>query len=134
MKLTDIPPYVCSSCGGQYPERRHVDFQAAWDGPTFREGVAVAEGDVRTNLTVAIDDLIICENCLRDAGMLVGLDDAHVLHGRFDVAQEKIRDLSERLAGQADYIAKLEAAAAARGRLEETLGRPHGKGRQRAVA
>lgn len=138
MKLADIPPVVCSSCYGQYPDRRHVDFESAWDGPTFAQGVTIAEGVTRTNLTVAVDDLFLCENCIRDAGRLVGLEPAGDMQARLEEQAGKVRELSERLAGQADYIGKLEAAAESRGRLEERLGvravTPQGPPKRRAKA
>lgn len=125
MKLADVPPVACSACNGQYPDRRHIDFQAAWDGPTFPQGVNLGDGNVRTNLTVAVDDLVLCENCLTQAGRLVGLQDTTALQGALDAAEETTRELRERLAGQADYIDRLEQAAESRGRLSaELTGKP----------
>lgn len=122
MKLADTPPVVCSSCYGQYPDRRHVDFESAWDGPTFTEGVATGDGEVRRNLTVAVDDLFLCENCILDAGRLLGIEPADKVALELEDAKGRMREMSERLAGQADYIAKLEQAAESRGRLDQALG------------
>ena len=57
-------PPVCLACGGAKPHVRHVDFQAAYDGPTFREEGAV----------VTVDDLMICEDCVREAAELLAVD------------------------------------------------------------
>jgi hypothetical protein len=55
------PPY-CASCFQQPdPEKRCVDFEAAYDGP-------VIPG---TPEPVPVDDLIICESCLLEAFILL---------------------------------------------------------------
>jgi hypothetical protein len=36
------PPAACSSCYGQYPQRRHVDFGASWDGRAHNDALAKA--------------------------------------------------------------------------------------------
>lgn len=53
-RLAPKPPY-CASCF-QQKSVRHVDFEAAYDGP-------VIPGSPH----VAIDDLILCEDCLAEA-------------------------------------------------------------------
>jgi hypothetical protein len=35
MRPPYFPPTMCSACFGQYPDRNHVDFEAAWDGPVI---------------------------------------------------------------------------------------------------
>jgi hypothetical protein len=44
IRLAETPPVRCSSCYGQYPTAVHVDFGAAWDGPTFPADEEVAGG------------------------------------------------------------------------------------------
>lgn len=56
MRLTDITPPYCSGCFGQY-HTPHVDFESDWDGPVMN----------KDGLRVTIDDLILCENCVRAA-------------------------------------------------------------------
>jgi hypothetical protein len=63
IRLAETPPTHCASCFGQYPDRRHIDFGAYWDGPVF----ARDEGDVAGGAPIAVDDLVICEECLRAA-------------------------------------------------------------------
>jgi hypothetical protein len=112
IKLADTPPTHCASCFGQHPQRRHIDFGAYWDGPTFEDS-EVAGGKV-----TAIDDLVICEECLRAAATELELTDddtrRHVLE-----MEGQVEELRERLLGATDYIAKLEDAAEARGKLDE---------------
>lgn len=120
MKLASPPPVVCSSCYGQYPQRQHVDFESAWDGPTFTEGLHQGD-EVVTNLVVSVDDLVICEDCLREAGKLVGLGDVDTIQRDLEQLEQHAQELRERLAGQADYIDRLEKAAEARGRLSQEL-------------
>jgi hypothetical protein len=116
IKLAETPPTHCASCFGQYPERRHVDFGAAWEGPAF----APDDSEVVGGKAVTIDELVVCEECLRAAATTLALTDEdtrrHVLE--LEAAAEELR---ERLFGATDYIAKLEAAAAARGTLEQRL-------------
>ena len=60
-KIADKPPVYCASCHRQNVELRHVDFEAYYDGP-------VINGDIK----VSIDDLIICEECMRAGAELLG--------------------------------------------------------------
>jgi hypothetical protein len=62
MKLTPSTPY-CSSCFQQKPAVEHIDFESYWDGPII-EGAGYKQ---------PIDDLIICADCLKVAGELIGL-------------------------------------------------------------
>ncbi len=55
----------CASCYGQYTDRDYIDFESYWDGPVI---------DVHNGMKQPIDDLIICESCLRDAAKTIGLD------------------------------------------------------------
>lgn len=55
-------PIYCSACFGQYPDKRHVDLDAACDRG-FGEGP----------LPVSMDDLILCEDCLREAAEVIGM-------------------------------------------------------------
>lgn len=57
------PPY-CTACYGGKPQTRHIDFEAAYDGPVINN---------EDNIKVAIDDLIICEDCLVAAASMLGM-------------------------------------------------------------
>lgn len=56
---TDIAPIHCAACYAQQPGLRHVDFDSAADR-------GYADG-------IPVDDIIVCENCVRRAGELVGM-------------------------------------------------------------
>jgi hypothetical protein len=102
VKLTDTPAY-CASCYAQKPAQRHVDLEAAYDGP-------VLEGSVR----VAIDDLVLCEECLTEAANLIGLVNPDETTAELDRARERLAQQDERLLAQSAYVAQLEAAVAAK--------------------
>lgn len=109
------PPTHCSSCFGQNIERQHVDFDAAWDGPVFRDGVATGGSGEESNvIPVAIDDLIICDECLRQAAGLLGLVDPDETTERLGEALGQLENLRDRLAEREDYVSKLEAAVKAK--------------------
>jgi hypothetical protein len=91
IKLAERPPTYCSSCFGQQPQARHVDFGAYWDGP-------VIEPRNTENATeqVQIDDLVICEDCLIRAASLLGLVNAPDLTAELKAAKGSVRHLQIR--------------------------------------
>lgn len=97
-------PMYCSACGCQDGSLRHVDFDAACDRGYGAESAQ----------QVSMDDLILCETCLRSGAALVGMiDDAEPV--------AKIGQLKQRLAEEklrADkavaYAQRMEEALAAR--------------------
>lgn len=113
MKLCEVPPSHCAACFGQYTDRRHVDLEASYDGPAYPDGVMTDQGMVR-NLTVAIDDLILCEDCLRDAGRLVDLGNVEELNGQLEQKDEQLENLRARLAESEQYADRLEQSVAAK--------------------
>lgn len=113
-KLAEIPPVACAGCGGQYTDRRHVDFESAWDGPTFEEFVHTGDGGKVRNLVVAIDDLFLCEECMAEGAKLLGFVKADEQAQRLIEAEEQLTNLRERIAEREDYIVTLERAVAAK--------------------
>ena len=78
MKLTSSPPY-CSSCFQQKPAIRHVDFEVYWDGPII-DGAGFKQ---------PIDDLVVCEDCIKAAGELIDLSEhKKLLHERNELKAE----------------------------------------------
>ena len=59
----------CSACGNQEQSKRHVDFDAACD-----RGYGNAEA-----VQIAYDDLVLCENCVREAMTNLGIEDSAFL-------------------------------------------------------
>lgn len=88
-RLAETPPARCSACNLQRPEKRHIDFDAWWDGPVVEGGLATGEGVVR-GPRVSIDELVICEDCLRDAGRLIDLEP--VEGGRVELLEQQLED------------------------------------------
>jgi hypothetical protein len=96
VRLTDKPPFACSSCAHRWQDRQHVDFEAAWDGP-------VLEGFERKD-NIPLDDLIVCEECVREAAQLLGLtargdlkalkEDNKRLEAELADARSRLRDLA----------------------------------------
>jgi hypothetical protein len=106
-------PVGCASCGGQYPDRRHIDFSAAYDGAVLNQKEVLESGVT----PVQIDDLILCDECVRAAAALLGLVDPDDL-GRVNASvMEANEELGERLTGALLLIDNLEKAA----KLKETL-------------
>jgi hypothetical protein len=115
IRLADTPPAACSSCFGQYPDRRHVDFGASWDGPFLT-------GQVTGATTVSIDDLVICDGCLTIAARELGLVEPGEMKQALMDAAAAQETLAERLYGALRYIQTLEQTVNARDDLEEKLG------------
>jgi hypothetical protein len=122
VKLTETPPVRCSACFGQYVERRHVDFEAAWEGPTFKEGVAGEDGEVRNSILVSVDDLILCEDCLRAAAALIGLKDPDEVAEYAEGLEKRVDELLEQVRGHELHSKNLEAAVASKRELAEVSG------------
>lgn len=84
-KLAVQTPPFCASCLQAGPEKRYVDFDAAYDGPVM----TLPDGRKQP-----IDDLVICEGCLQEAFDL--LDPQGIksriaeLEGQLERAEEEI--------------------------------------------
>jgi hypothetical protein len=79
-------PMYCAACFNQRPELRHIDFDAATD-----RGYGAEEAT-----RVAMDDLILCENCVREGARLLSMvdrDDQTIatLQRKLDVAEKAKR-------------------------------------------
>lgn len=104
------PPAYCSACFGQYPDRRHVDFGASYDGPVLE--------NVAGGVPASIDDLVICEECLATAAKLIGHGDTTEKDAQIETQAAQMQELTERLAGAMAYCNKLETAIAAKPKVE----------------
>ena len=73
MRLANPKPGFCSSCYAAAPDRRFVDFEAAYDGTPIlhreNQTIEVLPWDGRI---ASHDDLYLCENCVREAGEILG--------------------------------------------------------------
>ena len=116
IRLAETPPVACASCFGQYTDRRHVDFGAAYEGPVLPSGE-----ETKGVVGVVVDDLIVCEECLRAAAALIGMEDATESRANSDALAARVEEMGERLAGAIAYINKMETANAQREELAAAL-------------
>jgi hypothetical protein len=95
VRLADPPPPRCSSCYGQYPDRKHVDFGADYDGAVFE-----TPGENRSVYTV--DDLILCDGCMANGVRALGwaLEDPE----RTRALEARVQNLSDQLDGALRHI------------------------------
>ena len=94
-------PVYCSACFAQDPSKTHIDFDANSDR---------GYGQRDDGQTVVMDDLIICEDCIRRAGEMVGMERSEVRDR--ELSDLRVRaDKAEREAKQAQrYADNLEDA------------------------
>src|ERR1044072_6713270 len=79
MKFASPTPAYCSACFQAKPHLPHVDLEAYWDGP-------IIQG---TSHKQPIDDLILCEDCLKSAAEFIGYaEHKKLLHERNALKQE----------------------------------------------
>jgi hypothetical protein len=101
MRLAHVTPPACSGCFQQKLTVRHVDFDVAYDGPSMMN----PQGGHQP-----IDDLILCEDCLRTAGALVGLGDVDVAGKLREVAELNAKAANERADAAESRLAAMETA------------------------
>lgn len=100
IKPSGLPTY-CSCCGGQDPNKKHVDFDAAHDSGWYGDDPAIG---------IVKDDLFLCETCLKTGAGFVGMVDGDELKAENRSLKEKL-DAEERLRRQAqNYADRLEDA------------------------
>lgn len=105
IRLAETPPAMCSACFGQYPQRRHIDFGASWDGP-------VLDGAHR----VSIDELVICEKCLLIAAKLLGTSKVNTRELRR--LEAVVQDQQDKIARLGEYAESLKATLDAKAAAE----------------
>lgn len=118
--LAELPPVACASCAGQYPERLHVDFGSSFDGPVLNSEQVIALGV----MNVQIDELIICDECLRAAAALLGLAANERMKDMLADMSDQLTATGEKLRGAIAYIDTLEKQAGARENLAAMLKPP----------
>jgi hypothetical protein len=101
IRPTNMPIY-CSACFGQDPAARHIDFDAACDR---------GYGNTSNGYKVSMDDLILCEGCVRSAAVQLGMMDTEEF-------SEKTRSLERRLDAEKKRADKATEYA---DRMEEAL-------------
>lgn len=112
-----VPPY-CSACGGQDTDVSYVDFDAACDR-------GYGEDPSNPDVRVAMEYLILCENCVREGARQIGMveDDQRE---RIGSLQRRLDEECKRCEQAINYADRMEQALA--GRPEKlTVSRPRGR-------
>lgn len=89
----------CSACGNQ-ESVRHVDFDAACD-----RGYGKAEA-----VSVALDDLILCEGCVKRGAEILGIEDSHILKAESEDWKHKFEIEQKQRQKAEAYADRLEDA------------------------
>ncbi len=106
IRPTHLPIY-CSACSGQYPEKRHVDFDAECDrgyAETIIQGKS--QGEPIPSSPIQMDDLILCEDCLKAGAELIGMIDGKALEAENTALKAKL-DSEEKKRAQAQRYSDL---------------------------
>lgn len=96
-----------------------VDFESSFDGPVIETGGETGR------VPIAIDDLYLCEKCVRDAAGLVGMEFAPDLRGQVSEQRKQIEALEQeiRAKDRALYAANKTVEAA----IKWPISKPTGK-------
>lgn len=116
IRPAELPMY-CSACGCQDREKQHVDFDAGCDRGYGGEGA----------VKVAMEDLILCESCLRAGAALVGMVDDQEPGRRITQLEQQLADEKLRADKAVAYADRMEAAIEARPeplKVQRPRGRP----------
>jgi hypothetical protein len=106
-------PVYCSACFGFDGTARHVDFDSACDRGYGEHGVSM-------------DNLILCETCLKSGAELVDMIDATQQADRIASLEKRLADEQKRADRAAAYANRMEQAIAARPE-PITVSRPRGR-------
>ncbi|HLY82954.1 MAG TPA: hypothetical protein VKQ71_08205 [Acidimicrobiales bacterium] len=116
IRPTHLPAY-CSACYNQNPSKQHLDFDAAAER---------GFGDRDDGLKISMDDLILCEDCVREAARLIGMRDAGELEHDLETLTRLHRQEKDRADGLERYLTNMEAAFSSR---PEPIVAPRHRGR-----
>lgn len=87
MFITDVR--ICSKCLMTNVGEEYVDLEGTYEGPTVAqvtsEGVPIPP--------FVIDDLILCESCLREAAALIGLGDVSESAAELEALRAEVLEL-----------------------------------------
>lgn len=103
-RLLEYGDVYCSACWCQYPEKRHVDYNADND-----QGY----GDDPAH-KVPFDNLQLCETCMKEGAQLVGMVDGAERERDINEKDVKIDRLERELRQARTYYDNLESAFEAR--------------------
>lgn len=127
MRRADPKPAHCSVClqapSVRDPQLEFVDFEASWDGPVItRNGEEVSPEQFAP---VPIDDLIVCEECLRSAAKLIGMEQAEELRARVAELEGTVTERDVEIKAKDSMISHLEKTVGEA--IDHPVKRPQGK-------
>jgi len=94
-------PIYCSACFNQQ-HVRHIDFDAACDRGYGNE----------ESVKIVMDDLILCENCVKEGAKLLGMRDAGETEATLSVLETENLELRKRTEKAERYAETMEDALA----------------------
>jgi hypothetical protein len=112
-------PIYCSACFGQNSDARHIDFDAACDR---------GYGDRDDGLKVSMDDLILCEDCVKSGAVLLGMMDTEAFQARLASLEHRLEEEKRRADKATEYADRMEQALSHRPQ-ELKVQRPRGRPR-----
>lgn len=116
IRPAELPMY-CSACHNQDPSSQHVDFDAACDR---------GYGDSPA-IPVAMDDLILCANCLETGARLLGMVQSQETAEKMMTLEHRLGEERKRAEQAANYADRMEEALANRPapiKISRPRGRP----------
>ena len=127
MRIADPSPPYCSKCFGaaiaKDPRPTFVDFQAAYDGPVItRSGEEVRPENYQP---INVDWLVLCEDCLKAAGNLIGLAPAEDIREEMNELQAFVKEVQEDNKAKDKMISHLERTIEEL--IEHPIKRPSGR-------
>ena len=120
MRLADPRPPYCACCyqAPTVDQRKvYVDYEAAYDGPVIPGA----------SEPVVIDDMILCEDCVKAAARLVGYEPGADLRGEISEKNKKILELEQEIRAKDKAIVHLNDTID--GVIDFPIKRPGGKSR-----
>lgn len=94
-------PQYCSSCFNQDSNLRHIDFEAACDRGWYGQ-------DPGTH--VAMDDLILCENCIGEGARQLGWMPTHEVVDKMTSLEHRLAEETKRADKAESYAERMEDA------------------------
>jgi hypothetical protein len=103
MKIANPTPAYCACCFTQKIGTRHIDFEAYFDGPVIDPGNGMKQ---------TIDDLILCEDCVRTAAKFIGMVDNEEANEELAKLRAEVNQLRALRARNAQKLSRIEKALA----------------------
>ena len=91
MRVPEVNPPLCSACFTSKIDQKFVDFEVFWDGPVVP--LAGKYDERFAQPSIAIDDLFVCEDCMRQAAGLIGLGDVEEANTELEALRAEVLEL-----------------------------------------